>query len=193
MAVNQTVRTRVEQDFLKNFNGKPVIVRSPGRVNIIGEHTDYSHGFVLPAAIDKAIYLAITPRTDDQVRLYSGEFSDHFTTSLQELRPNEKGWPNYILGVAAQLRKGGYPIKGFDIAIDGDVPIGSGLSSSAAVECATAMALKEVFHLDISRSEMVLMAQKAEHEFAGVRVGIMDMFASMFGKKDHVIKLDCDT
>src|SRR3954462_9925148 len=130
MAINETIRNKVAQDFRKNFTGDPVIVRSPGRVNIIGEHTDYNNGFVLPAAIDKAIYVAIVPRTDDKIHLYSGEFNDHFQTSLQEMKPTEKVWPNYILGVADQLKKKSFDIKGFDLAIDGDVPIGSGLSSS---------------------------------------------------------------
>lgn len=193
MAMNEQVRRKVEEDFLKNFNGKPIIVRSPGRVNIIGEHTDYNNGFVLPAAIDKAIYVAVEPRQDGHIKLYSGEFDKSFETSLDALKPTDERWPNYILGVADQLQKRGYEIKGFDLAIDGDVPIGSGLSSSAAVECATAFALDRIFNLGISRMDMALIAQNAEHEFAGVRVGIMDMFASLFGKKDHVIKLDCQS
>jgi galactokinase len=193
MATNQAIKNKVEEDFLKNFKGRPVIVRSPGRVNIIGEHTDYNNGFVLPAAIDKAIYVAVAPRNDDQILLYSGEFDEQFRTSIPEMKPTDKVWPNYILGVADQLKKRGYAIRGFELAIDGDVPIGSGLSSSAAVECATAMALNVVFKLDIPRSELILIGQKAEHEFAGVMSGIMDQFASVFGKKDHVIKLDCQS
>lgn len=193
MAINEQVRKKVEEDFLKNFNGKPTIVRSPGRVNIIGEHTDYNNGFVLPAAIDKTVYVAVKAREDHTVKLYSGEFDKNFETSLDALKPTGERWPNYILGVADQLQKKGYAIKGFDLAIDGDVPIGSGLSSSAAVECATAFALDQIFNLGISRMDLALLAQNAEHEFAGVRVGIMDMFASLFGKKDHVIKLDCQS
>jgi galactokinase len=193
MASNGPIRQKTEEHFLEHFNEKPLIIRSPGRVNIIGEHTDYNNGFVLPAAIDKAIYVAITPRADDKVRLYSGEFDDHFETDLASLKRVDKGWPNYILGVVDQLRKKGLPLKGFNLAIDGDVPIGSGLSSSAAVECATGFALNEVFGLGLDRMALALAAQKAEHEFAGVRVGIMDMFASLFGKKDHVIKLDCQS
>jgi galactokinase len=193
MAINQQMKEKVLQDFQKNFNEKPNLVRSPGRVNIIGEHTDYNNGFVLPAAIDKAIYLAVSPRKDEMVRLYSGEFDAHFETSLKELKPTDKGWPNYILGVAHQLKGKGYAIKGFNLAVDGDVPIGAGLSSSAAVESATVFSLNEIFGLGIKRMEMALTAQAAEHAFAGVKVGIMDMFASLFGKKDHVIKLDCQS
>ena len=193
MAINETIRKKVAQDFVKEFNEQPLVVRSPGRVNIIGEHTDYNNGFVLPAAIDKAIYVAITARQDELIKLYSGEFNEAFETSLGAMKPTDKVWPNYIIGVAAQLVKRGYSIKGFNIAIDGDVPIGSGLSSSAAVECATAFALNHVFKLGIEKLDLAFIAQKAEHEFAGVMCGIMDQFASVFGKKDNVIKLDCQS
>lgn len=191
MAINETVRKKVVDDFLKNFTGEPLVVRSPGRVNLIGEHTDYNNGFVLPAAIDKAIYVAARRRNDDRIILYSGEFDDRFETTLPEMAPTGKIWPNYILGVADQLIKRNYAIRGFELAIDGDVPIGSGLSSSAAVECATAFALNQLFSLNISKMDLAFIAQKAEHEFAKVLCGIMDQFASVFGKKDHVIKLDC--
>ncbi len=193
MAINQLMREKVLQDFQRNFSKEPIIVRSPGRVNIIGEHTDYNNGFVLPAAIDKAVYVAVCARNDEAIKLYSGEFDESFETSLRELKPTDKVWPNYILGVADQLLKRGYSIKGFNLAIDGDVPIGSGLSSSAAVECATAFALNELFQLNISKMDMAFIGQKAEHEFAKVMCGIMDQFASVFGKKDHVIKLDCQS
>jgi len=193
MAINLQMKEKVLQDFKRNFEGEPIVVRSPGRVNIIGEHTDYNNGFVLPAAIDKAIYVAVSARSDEEIKLYSGEFDKNFETSLSELKPTSEGWPNYILGVADQLIKRGYRIKGFNLAIDGDVPIGSGLSSSAAVECATAFALNEIFKLNISKKDLAFIGQKAEHTFAGVMCGIMDQFASVFGKKDHVIKLDCQS
>lgn len=193
MVINETIRKKVALDFVKNFNEEPLIVRSPGRVNIIGEHTDYNNGFVLPAAIDKAIYVGITKRNDDTIKLYSGEFNQFFETTVSEMKPTDKIWPNYILGVADQLVKRGYSVKGFNIAIDGDVPIGSGLSSSAAVECATAFALNEIFGFGIKKIDLAFIAQKAEHEFAKVMCGIMDQFASVFGKADHVIKLDCQT
>jgi galactokinase len=191
MTINQQLKEKVLQDFQKNFNDRPTVFRSPGRVNIIGEHTDYNNGFVLPAAIDKAIYVAVSPRNDETIKLYSGEFDKSFETSLSKLTPTKEGWPNYILGVADQLLKRGFAIKGFNLAIDGDVPIGSGLSSSAAVECAAAFALNEIFRLNISKKDLAFIGQKAEHTFAGVMCGIMDQFASVFGKKDHVIKLDC--
>ncbi|HEY0356082.1 MAG TPA: galactokinase family protein, partial [Flavisolibacter sp.] len=183
--MNQQICSRVEQGFKERFGNKPLMVMSPGRVNIIGEHTDYNNGFVLPAAIDKAIYIGIAARNDDRVNLYSAEFDNSFETSLPALKPAPGSWTNYLLGVADQFIKKRLPVRGFDLVIDGDVPIGSGLSSSAAVECATAFGLNEVFGLQLGRKELALLAQKAEHEFAGVMCGIMDQFASVFGKKDH--------
>jgi galactokinase len=186
-----SIATKIRERF-KELSGKePLVVKSPGRVNIIGEHTDYNEGFVLPASIDKAIYVAVQKREDTKIRLLSAEFNDTYEGELSHIQPTDKDWPNYVLGVVAQLKQQNYPVSGFDLVVDGDVPIGAGLSSSAAMECATLFALNELFHFSIDKLDMILMAQKAEHEYAGVKVGIMDMFASMFGKKDHVIKLDC--
>jgi galactokinase len=191
--MNEEIIQQVKEKFKVRFGEEPLLFRSPGRVNIIGEHTDYNNGFVLPAAIDKAIYIGISKRNDHVISLFSEEFNELFETKVEEVAPSDKGWPNYILGVVDQLNKKGDKITGFNLNIDGDVPIGSGLSSSAAVECATAFALNELFELNISKLDLAFIAQKAEHEFAGVRVGIMDMFASLFGKKGHVIKLDCQS
>jgi galactokinase len=177
--------------FRERFGEQPLIVRSPGRVNIIGEHTDYNEGFVLPGAIDRAIYIAASKRNDDSVHLYSADFGEEYEVSLSNIAPSKQTWPNYILGVVDQLQIRGHHLRGFNAVVDGDVPIGAGLSSSAAVECATIFALNELFALRLDKLAMVKMAQQAEHSFAGVKVGIMDMFASMFGKKNHVIKLDC--
>jgi len=181
----------IKEIFVEKFQTEPLIVRSPGRINIIGEHTDYNNGFVLPAAIDKAIYIAISKRNDDVVSLYAADFKEDFSTSLSEIAPLKHHWANYILGIVDELKKQNKKISGFNAVVDGDVPLGAGLSSSAAVECATVFALNELFALQLDKFEMVKMAQAAEHAFAGVKVGIMDMFASMFGKKEHVIKLDC--
>lgn len=179
--------------FKKHFPkaDEPLVVRSPGRVNIIGEHTDYNNGFVLPAAIDKAVYVAISNRNDNEIHLYAKGFKQEHKSTLSTLAPDHKGWPNYILGVVNQFTERGKKMGGFNLVVDGDVPAGSGLSSSAAVECATAFALNELFALETSRIDLVKIAQKAEHTFAGTMCGIMDQFASMFGKENHVIKLDC--
>jgi galactokinase len=176
-----------------NTRDEPLIVRSPGRVNIIGEHTDYNDGYVLPAAIDKAAYVAISKRADNMISMYANEFGQQHETPLDALSKTEKGWPNYIMGVVDQLQKAGKTVGGFNLLVDGDIPLGAGLSSSAALECATVFALNELFSLNIAKEEMAPIAQHAEHEFAGVNCGIMDMFASLFGKKDHAINLDCRT
>ena len=181
----------IEAAFQKKFGTICLIVRSPGRVNLIGEHTDYNDGFVLPAAIDKAAYVAIAKRTDNKVVMYATAFNQDFEISLKEIKTTTLGWPNYILGVIDQIQKTGVELGGCNLLIDGDIPIGAGLSSSAALECATLFAFNELFGLQFTRIQMAFMAQKAEHDFAGVHCGLMDMFASLFGKKDHVIKLDC--
>ena len=183
--------SKLEEKFQSLFNAEPLLVRSQGRVNIIGEHTDYNEGFVLPAAIDKAIYIAIGKRDDKVISLYAQDYQQSHEITLSSIQPTDKHWPNYILGIVDQLQKKGYGISGFNLVIDGDVPLGAGLSSSAAVECATVFALNDLFELDIEKIEMVKMAQLAEQTFAKVMVGIMDQFASMFGKKGHAIKLDC--
>jgi galactokinase len=181
----------IANKFTEIYAAKPLVARSPGRVNIIGEHTDYNNGFVLPAAIDKAVYVAVGKRSDNMVEMHSVEFNDFKKANIDSLKPEAGSWTNYILGVVDQFQKRGIKVSGFNLVVDGDVPFGAGLSSSAAVECATAFALNHLFDLSITREELIFIAQKAEHEFAGVMCGIMDQFASVFGKKDHVIKLDC--
>ena len=171
-------------------NEADLCVQSPGRINIIGEHTDYNNGFVLPAAIDKKVMVAIRKREDDLIVMYAEAFEEKKEVKIPEMKPLGD-WADYILGVVAQLIKKDYVVGGFEILLTGDIPIGAGLSSSAAVECATIFALNELFHFGLEKMEMVQMAQMAEHEYAGVKCGIMDQFASMFGKKDHLIKLDC--
>ena len=185
---------KLKKHFVQLYQQEPLVVKSPGRVNIIGEHTDYNNGFVLPAAIDKAAYLAIALRDDDEIHLSALDLNEHFKIHIKDLKPiGDISWPNFILGVVAQFIKKGITLKGFNAALLSDVPIGAGLSSSAAIECVTVFALNELLQTNLDRMTMVHMAQKAEHEYAGVMCGIMDQFASMMGKKDHVIKLDCMT
>ncbi len=183
----------LKEKFVELFGSSPELtVRAPGRINLIGEHTDYNDGFVLPAAIDKAIYIAISKRNDQEIHLYSLDFNESYKTDINSLQP-VKYWATYITGVFAQFLKKNLPVKGINLVMHGDIPIGAGLSSSAAVECSVAYALNQLFQLSIDNMELVKMLQQAEHEFAGVKCGIMDQFASMMGKKDHVVRLDCRT
>ena len=181
----------VDRLFNQRYQSSPIIVQSPGRINLIGEHTDYNEGFVLPAAIDKAIVVAIQKREDNQVSLYAMEYGEEYTVALNKIEKITLQWTWYVLGVVGQLQKRGFALQGFNLILGGNVPIGAGVSSSAAVECATVFALNELFNLGIDKIEMVKIAQKAEHEFSGVKCGIMDQFASMFGKENKVISLDC--
>lgn len=184
---------RITSIFRKHFQGKPVVVASPGRINLIGEHTDYNDGFVLPAAIDRRIYLAIGfNETINHCRLYAADPGEAAGVDFEDIRPlAEPGWSNYVLGVAAELRKAGFDLQGFDVAFTGDIPIGGGLSSSAALENATAVGLNKLFSLGCRREELLHISQRAEHHYAGVRCGIMDQFASMMGRTGQAILLDC--
>jgi len=181
----------LKASFVKTFQTEPVLVKSPGRINVIGEHTDYNDGFVMPAAINKAIYVAVSNRSDEEIHLYSESYKEEYSVKLSAVEKSPKGWANYVLGVVDQLQKRGYSLKGFNLYLDGDVPLGAGLSSSAALECATAFALNHLNQLGISQMDLALISQKAEHVFAGVNCGIMDQFASVFGKKDQAVMLDC--
>lgn len=168
-------------------------VKAPGRINLIGEHTDYNEGFVMPAAIQKAATVNIEQRTDRSIHLFAEDLQDTYILSLDTVTKSSKDWANYIIGVIAQFQKVSNIPKGFTLRLKSDVPIGAGLSSSAAIECAVAFAINDLFAMGFDRMQLTKMAQKAEHEYAGVLCGIMDQFASMYGKKDQVILLDCKT
>lgn len=169
-----------------------VIAQAPGRINIIGEHTDYNDGFVLPAAIDKkTIFKLCENQSPNLINIKATNLSESFSFDLTDFRRLENGWQNYIMGVVNELQKRGKQLRGFDAEFEGTVPIGSGMSSSASLECGFIFAINELFELNLSAHEMIKMAQAAEHNFVGIKCGIMDQFASMMGKKDQVILLDC--
>ena len=172
-------------------NDERIIVRSPGRVNLIGEHTDYNEGFVLPAAIDRAILLVVAPRIDERVRLYALDLQEEYETVLAPDMKPQRRWSDYLIGVAGEMLGAGYALGGFDCVFGGDVPVGAGMSSSAAIEGGLAFALNSVFHLGIDRLTLVKLAQKAENDFVGVRCGIMDQFVNIFGRRDRALRLDC--
>ncbi|MBN2572881.1 MAG: galactokinase [Ignavibacteriales bacterium] len=184
---------KYKNKFIELFTNEPLMVRSPGRINLIGEHTDYNDGFVLPAAIDKSIYFAIAPSGKDSCHLYAYDLNEEYKFKINSYAKITGGWQNYLLGVIDQFKKLYLAIDGFNCVFGGDIPIGSGMSSSAAVEAGLAFALNNIFKLNLNKLELTKLAQRAENEFVGVRCGIMDQFANLFGQKDKVLKLDCRT
>jgi len=178
--------------FQERFGSAASIYRAPGRVNLIGEHTDYNDGFVLPAAIEFYCWVAASPRRDGKLVIHSENFNETVEVALDSLSPpGKKHWANYPLGVAWALRQAGKPLTGANIYIAGDIPLGAGLSSSAAIEVATGFALLGQSGLAVDRLELAQLCQKAENEFVGARVGIMDQFVSCFGRASHALLLDC--
>jgi galactokinase len=188
------LQSLVSKIFIENFSTEPHLFCSPGRVNLIGEHTDYNGGFVLPAAIDKAAYVAIFPSKNNIGTWISIDLESTIEIDFKHIRHlKQNTWANYILGVVEQFEKLGKPVTAFNCVIAGDVPIGSGMSSSAALESAVAFAINQMQSLGLTKKELALLVQKAENEFIGVKCGIMDMFASIHGKANHVMRLDCET
>ena len=187
-----SIATLVLKHFGENFSGSPKLYFSPGRINLIGEHIDYNDGFVMPAAIDKGIYFAIDENQTDTLHFYAIDFNEHFAISIQDIQINN-GWRNYVLSVVNEFKLLGVSLQGFNCVFGGDIPLGAGMSSSAALEGGLAFALNEMFSVGLSREDLALLCQRAEHNYPNVQCGIMDQFANMMGKKDHVILLDCKT
>ena len=183
----------IRQRFAEIFGGEPVaVVRAPGRVNLIGEHTDYNDGYVLPVAIDRSVLVAGAPRDDRQVVIYALDFGESVEFSLDDVRHDQaKTWSNYQRGVAYFLEERGIKLPGLNAVVTGDVPIGSGLSSSAAVEVSMAYTWQVLTGFKLSRVALALLCQRAEHEFVGMNCGIMDQFVSALGQRDHALLIDC--
>lgn len=188
--------------FKNHFDDAPkIIVRAPGRINLIGEHTDYNGGYVLPAAIDKAVFFAVSPREDDECHLISYDLNERLNTNLNDLTASDQySWANYLMGVLDEIRKellaNGRQLtalKGVNLVFGGEIPSGGGVSSSAAIENGIGFAVNELFGLGFSRIDLLKISQRAENNFVGMKCGIMDMFASMMGKENAVIRLDCNS
>lgn len=183
----------IKSTYQKRFSSEPeILVRAPGRINLIGEHTDYNQGLVLPAAIDKAIWMAAGRRMDGLFAIYAVDLGELFLSDNETPVFQEKlRWANYLLGVVSEAQKEGLKFGGLNLAFGGDVPLGAGLSSSAAIESGAVFVLNELYNLGLSKMEMVRLAQRSENRFVGMNCGIMDMFASVMGRENQVVLLDC--
>ena len=183
----------INDKFNSLFGNELNLYTSPGRVNLIGEHTDYNGGYVFPGAIDKGIYAAINPNGTDKIRAYSIDYQAIAEFGMCEEYAPKEPWARYIFGVVREMQKRGFKPKGFDTVFAGDVPLGAGMSSSAALESTFAFALNDIYNLGIDKFELARIGQSTEHNYCGVKCGIMDQFASIFGKKGHLMRLNCAT
>ena len=192
--MNKKLLKEVQLSFTKYFATDPLMVFSPGRINLIGEHTDYNEGFVFPAAINMGIALAIQKSDTESSKVDALDKKEIYEFSLNNIQPLKDGsWRNYVLGVISEIQKLGIVLENFNISFAGDIPGGAGMSSSAALENSVVFGLNELFNLKISKEQMILISQKAEHNYAGVKCGIMDQYASMFGENKSALLLDCRT
>lgn len=186
------MKEKIQEEFKKHFDGEGTLYASAGRINLIGEHTDYNGGYVFPGAIDKVIMAEIRPNEIDKVRVYSIDIDDTAEFGLNEEDAPKQQWARYIFGICREIIKRGGTVKGFDAVFAGNVPLGAGLSSSAALESCFAFALNDLFNGNtIDKFELARIGQSTEHNYCGVNCGIMDQFASVFGKKGNLMRLDC--
>ncbi|MGB5417997.1 galactokinase [Algibacter sp.] len=192
--MNKTLINSIKKSFIDKFKGDPIMVFSPGRINIIGEHTDYNDGFVFPAAVNKGIVAAIGKSNSNSSIVFAADKEEILEFTLNQIKPLAQGsWQNYVLGVVSEIQNRSKIISNFNIVFGGDIPGGAGMSSSAALENSVAFGLNELFNLGLSKQDMILISQKAEHNYVGVKCGIMDQYASMFGIKNNALLLDCRT
>ena len=186
------MQTKINSIFKEKFGKEGVVYASAGRINLIGEHTDYNGGFVFPGAIDKMIMAEIAPNATDMVRVFSIDINEYAEFGLKEEDAPTQQWARYIFGICREIIKRGGKVEGFDAVFAGNVPLGAGLSSSAALESCFAFALNDLFNGNtIDKFELARIGQSTEHNYCGVNCGIMDQFASVFGKKDNLMRLDC--
>ncbi len=183
------MKNEIQHSFSIQFSGKPIMVKSPGRINLIGEHTDYNNGFVMPAAIDNAMYFAIGKNGNAALEIHSYNYDESLVFENLE-KEGLPSWASYFKAILQILKEKGFTINGVQCVFGGDIPIGAGLSSSAALCCGFIFGLSELFNLNISREEIAKIGQAAEHRI-GLNCGLMDQYAVLFGKKDHVFRLDC--
>lgn len=185
---------QINKLFQEQFKQTPINIIAPGRINLIGEHTDYNNGFVLPAAVDKAMYFAVAKSEDSICRFHAVDIDESLEVDISKpIKKSEKGWANYLLGVYSELQKDGYNLEAVNCVFSSDIPIGAGMSSSAALESGFVFGLNELFNLGLDRMKMAQIGQRVENNFIGLNSGIMDQFASLHGKKGHFIKLDCQS
>jgi len=190
--MNTELKRKIAQEFTEKFSEEFVLIFSPGRINIIGEHTDYNDGFVFPAAVDKGIFAAISKTSNNKSTAIASDLNQTYEFSLEDVQPLKGGnWRNYILGVIGEIQKKGKQVGNFNLVFGGDIPNGSGMSSSAALENSVVFGLNELFDLGLTKTEMIFISQKAEHNYVGVNCGIMDQYASMFGQENKALLLDC--
>lgn len=185
------MQNKVSQAFEERFGAGATLYASPGRINLIGEHTDYNGGYVFPGAVDKGVVAAIRPNHTDQIHVVALDLHEEASFGLQEEDKPTASWAHYIFGVAREMQKRGATIGGFDAVFSGNVPLGAGMSSSAALESTFAFALNELNRCGFDRFELARIGQSTEHNYCGVKCGIMDQFASVFGKKGCLMRLDC--
>jgi galactokinase len=186
------MKEKISSEFANRFGGEGSFYASSGRINLIGEHTDYNEGYVFPGAIDKCIMAEIRKNGTDKVRVFSIDINEYTEFGLREEDAPSESWARYIFGVCREIQKRGGKVEGFDAVFAGNVPLGAGLSSSAALESCFAFALNDMFNNNsIDKFELARIGQSTEHNYCGVNCGIMDQFASVFGKKDHLMRLDC--